>query len=125
LVGKANKHSLNIFVSNGVLDLKSNRKIYVLNSRTVRVERLVSVPLKSSGQAGSKGGFRCFWCPNKTSTLSIDSSGTLENRQKWIIIGKVMGPQSRQVKNSKKQTSNASKPVPEQQNIPRTLLCCY
>jgi len=48
--------------------------------------------LKHSGQAGSKGGFRCFWCRNQTWTPPTDTSGALKIVKNRLQLRKLKAP---------------------------------
>jgi len=54
----------------------------------------VTEHLSAQGRLNPRGALHCFWCPNK-----------INNRQNWHRIEKLMAPQNRWVKNSKKQTT--------------------
>jgi len=71
-------------------------------SRTAWVERLVSEDLRAQGRPDPRGGFCCFWCPNKTSTPSIDASDTLKIVKNGLELRKLRPPKVEGVKNSKK-----------------------
>jgi hypothetical protein len=64
-------------------------------SRTTWVERLVSKDLRAQGRPDPRGGFCCFWCPNETSTPSIDTSDTLKIVKNRLELRKFTTDQSR------------------------------
>jgi hypothetical protein len=95
-------------------------------SRTAKVERLVNEHLRAQGRRDPKGGFRCFWCPNKTSTSSIETSGTLKIVKNGLELRKLRPPKvegGEELKKKKHQTFQSR--FLNNKKIPHMLPYCY
>jgi len=64
-----------------------------------RVDWPVTENLSPQGRPDPKGGFRCFWCPNKTWNPPIGTSDTLTIVKNWLEIRKLQPPKVKGVKN--------------------------
>jgi hypothetical protein len=92
-----------------------------------RVDQPVAKHLNAWGRPDPRGGFRCFWCPNKSWTPPLGASDTLIIVKKNKIRNeKVPAPQSKGVRTQKTKSLNITKVGSRTlKKFPFMLLCYY
>jgi hypothetical protein len=74
----------------------------------------VSKHLSIQGRPDPRGALCCFWCPNKTLTLPLDTFDALKIIKTGLEIRKLHCPLKVEgVKNSKRQTAKHHKASPQ------------
>jgi len=79
-----------------------------------RVNQPVFKHLSIQGRLDPRGGFHCFWCPNKTWTLPIGTFGTLKIIKNGIELKKLWPPKIvgvQELKKTNHQTLQGSFPI--------------
>jgi hypothetical protein len=81
----------------------------------------VSEHLSTQGRPDPRGGLRCSWCPNQTSTSSLNASDALKIIKNRLKLRKLWPPKLKGVKNSKNKITEQQKA--SSQTLKNFLLC--